>query len=214
MYKELINPEKALIFRIVHRDNVAWVFANGMHSRNSMVQCPSYRTIGNPELIDRRKNRSVDIDPGGTLSNYVPFYFTPFTPMMLNIKTGYGGVAQVSSEEIVIFVSSLRKLETLSHKFIFTDRHAYLVNAEFFSDLNELSSIDWHILQNRDFRRDPDDPGKFERYQAEALVHDHVPVTAFIGAVCYTEKQKKIVSEIASDQGLEIKVIYKPGWYC
>lgn len=214
MFKELINPDKALIFRIVHRDNVAWIFANGMHSRNSSVRCPNYRTIGNPELIDRRTTRSVVISPGGTLSNYVPFYFTPFTPMMLNIKTGYGGVSQVPSEEIVIFVSSLRELNKINHKFVFTDRHAYLINASFFNDLHYLSEIDWPILQNRDFRRDPDDPGKFERYQAEALVYNNVPVDAFLGAVCYTEEVKNSILEIASICDVEMNVICERRWYC
>ena len=43
------------------------------------------------------------------------------------------------------------------------------------------------ILQNKDFKRDPDDPEKLERYQAEALVYNNIPVEAFIGIVCYTD---------------------------
>lgn len=49
--------------------------------------------------------------PGGTLSDYVPFYFTPCSPMLYNIKTGYNGVPkQEAMEEIVLLVASLRKL--------------------------------------------------------------------------------------------------------
>lgn len=86
-----LNAEKALIFRIVHRDNMPWILANGMRCRSSSVQAPRYPTIGNPDLIDKRQRRTVPIPPGGTLSDCVPFYFTHLWPMMLNIKTGHGG---------------------------------------------------------------------------------------------------------------------------
>lgn len=208
-----LNPDKALIFRIVHRDNVAWILDNGMHCRTSLVQAPNYRTIGNPDLIDKRQHRLVPIPPGGTLSDYVPFYFTPFTPMMLNIKTGYGGMTKVPNEEIVIFVSSLRKVAELAVPYVFSDRHAYLLTANYFSDLADLRNIDWGLLQKRDFKRDPDDPEKIERYQAEALIHRHVPLAALVGAVCYTDNMKNALNQMLADRGLAFKVAKQTGWY-
>lgn len=208
-----LNPDKALIFRIVHRDNVPWILENGMHCRNSLVQHPGYCTIGNPDLIDRRQHRIVPVAPGGTLSDYVPFYFTPFTPMMLNIKTGYGGVTKVANEEIVIFVSSLHKLAELDQAFVFSDRHAYLSGANFYSDLDELHQLDWGILQQRDFKRDPDDPGKIERYQAEALVHQQAPVEALIGVVCYTDAVSISLKNMVDSRHLQLQVTKQTSWY-
>jgi hypothetical protein len=192
---------------------VPWILSHGMYCRNSDVQDPNYRTIGNPDLIEKRQRRKVLIDPGGTLSDYVPFYFTPYTPMMLNIKTGYGGIAQVPNEDVVIFVSSLWQLDKMEKLFVFTDRHAYLVNAEFYNALDDLDKIDWPILQNRDFKRDPDDPEKMERYQAEALVYEHLPVKALIGIVCYTDSISNQISQLVSKNGLSLKVTNKVGWY-
>jgi hypothetical protein len=83
---ENLAAERALIFRIVHRDNVPWIMANGMHCRNSPTTNPNFVAIGNQDVIDRRQFRAVHCSPFGTLSNYVPFYFTPFTPMLMNIK--------------------------------------------------------------------------------------------------------------------------------
>lgn len=208
-----INPEKTLIFRIVHRINFPWILDHGMYCRNSAIHDPDYRTIGNTELIDKRHHRDVPIAPNGTLSDYIPFYFTPFTPMMLNIKTGYGGITRVPSEDVIIFVSSLRNLAKLGRTFVYTDRHAYLVNAEFYNDLDDLDQIDWQILQNRDFRRDPDDPGKLERYQAEALVHDHMPIEAFLGVICYTDRIQEQLSQIVSSSGQDLQVLKRTGWY-
>ena len=104
-----LNPEKALIFRIIHRDNLPWILDHGLHSSNGEIADPNYRNIGNVDLIGRRNQRKVRVGPGGALSDYVPFYFTPFSIMMYNIHTGYN-VRQVPNEEILIVVSSLAKI--------------------------------------------------------------------------------------------------------
>ncbi len=164
-----LTKEQALILRITHRDNVAWILDNGMNARNSNKFDPNCRNIGNVDLIDKRSRRRVWVPPGGTLSDYVPFYFTPFSIMMYNIRTGYG-VKQVPNEEIVIFVSSLNHVAALGLKFVFTNQHAYPPMADYFTDLTQLDQIDWPLLQSRNFKHDPEDPGKKERYQAEALI--------------------------------------------
>jgi len=107
---EILSPEKALIFRITHRSNLPWIFQNGLHCRRSDIVDPDFVSIGHPELIERRCHRVVELPPGGTLEDYVSFYFTPFSPMLLNIKTGWG-VKQRANDEIVILISSLPALE-------------------------------------------------------------------------------------------------------
>ena len=163
-----LSQQRARIFRITHVQNVPWILRNGLHCKSSNIRDPNFVTIGNPELIDRRSSRVVDARPFGTLSDYVPFYFTPHTPMLLNIKTGFGGINARRNEDIVIIVTNLQRLEELNLSFVFTDRHAYLNSARFFNTVNDLSVIDWALLSRRDFKRDPNDPGKMERYQAEA----------------------------------------------
>lgn len=103
-----LNPEKALIWRIVYRSNLPWILENGLHCSNSAAQSPTWVNIGNEDLINRRSHRAVPLLPGGTLSDYVPFYFTPFSPMMYNIYTGRGGVKQRRNDEILILVSTLQ----------------------------------------------------------------------------------------------------------
>lgn len=208
-----LNPEKALIFRITHIENVAWILENGLHCRNSGVRDPSYREIGNPDLISKRAHREVPIPPGGTLSDYIPFYFTPFSPMMLNIKTGYNGMKQTPMPDIVIFASSLRTVAEQGLGYVFTDRHAYLSAAEFSSDLYDLDRIDWKILEARDFKRDANDPGKVERYQAEALVHRHMPVAALKGIVCHGAAQEARLQQLVQNNGLKLTTAVRPNWY-
>lgn len=207
-----LNPEKALIWRIVHLDNLPWILGNGLHCASSDVQAPHYVNIGNADLIDKRRNRCVPTAPAGMLSDYVPFYFTPFSVMMKNIHSGRS-VQQRSNEEIVILVSSLYRVEQLNLPFVFTNAHAYPDWTNYYNDLAHLDEIDWPILQRRDFKRDPDDPRKMERYQAEALIHHHLPITGLLGIMCYNDAMKKRIEQDVAARGLALPVHARPGWY-
>ena len=152
--------------------------------------------------------------PNGTLSDYVPFYFTPFTPMMYNIYTGRGGVQQRSNDEIIILVSTVHRVLEQGYTCLFTDRHAYPVKSQYFNDVSKLSEIDWKLLQARNFKRNPDDPVQIERYQAEALVHQHLPVTALIGIMCYTDQLKFNIEQDLHLRGLNNLAVHRmQGWY-
>ncbi len=211
---DILSADKGLIFRITHLSNLSFILHNGVHCRSSEVRDPTFITIGSPELIQRRKSRAVPIGPGGTLENYVAFYFTPHSPMLLNIRTGRGGVTQRPNDEIVILVSSLAQLQKQDVRYVFTDRHAYLQTAEFYSDRSDLDRVDFPLLRSGDFARDPDDPGKFERYQAEALAYGCVPRDALIGIACYTTHIKQRIESIAAELGIELShLAVRPDWY-
>jgi hypothetical protein len=208
-----LNPQKALIFRITHRDNVLWILDNGLHCRNAKTVDPHYVDIGNPELIEKRHQRIVPAPPGGTLSDYVPFYFTPFSPMLYNITIGYGGIRKRGNDEIVIFASSIHALVKSKIQFLFADRHAYLAAAQFYSEIANLDEIDWPLLQQRDFKRDPEDPGKLERYQAEALVYQQLPVAAILGLVCYSDSVASTLKAHLAKRDIAVDVATRPSWY-
>jgi hypothetical protein len=208
-----LTPERARIFRITHIENVPWILANGLHCKNSSVQDANFIQIGNPDLIDKRAHRSVPIHPGGTLNDYIAFYFTPFSPMLLNIKTGWG-VQRRPMREIVVLTSTLHDLSAKAVPFVFTDRHAYLKLAQFSSETTELADrVDWQLLGARDFARDPNDLGKVERYQAEALAFEHVPLNALNGIICHGSEQESRLQALVSDAGLALPVASRPGWF-
>jgi len=175
------------------------------------MQGKNYVQIGNEELIEKRVTRAVPCGPKGVLSDYVPFYFTPYSPMLYNIKTGFNGVQQRPMRDIAILVSSLRHLQKLKVPFVFTDRHAYLRTAQFSTDLEDLNWIIWPTLQARDFRKD--DADKFEKYQAEALVYRHVPLKALLGIVCYDDEAKDEVEAEASKHGAKVEVVSQHRWF-
>ena len=208
-----LGPEKALIFRVTHVGNVSWILSHGLHCASSDCLDPNFIQIGNPDLIAKRPERRVPIGPGGSLDDYIPFYFTPYSPMLMNIKTGRNGVAKRPMTEIAIMISSLRRISEQGVPFLFTDRHAVYEAATFYNNLDRLDQIPWEAIRARDFKRDPDDPGKFERYQAEALIYKHLPVDCILGVAFYGAQVQQQFQQSCDTLGLKMQVLCKPGWY-
>jgi hypothetical protein len=79
--------------------------------------------------------------------------------------------------------------------------------------LANLDQVDWVILQRKDFKRDPDDPGKFERYQAEALVHKKLPCDGLLGIGCYSDSVAADLKKLTGAAGLPVEIVARPNWY-
>jgi len=209
-----LTPERALIFRVTHVANLPWILENGLVCQSSPVKNPNFRSIGNNDVISKRQNCVVPIPPGGRLADYVPFYFTPLSVMMLNIVTGYRGIEKLSAGELIILATSLQAVEGAGRRFVFTDSHALLGTARFSSALADLPAmIDWKSLRMRDFSHDPEDPGKKERYQAEALVHGSLPANALTGLACSSASRLEQIEAQTRSAGLELKLIARPEWF-
>lgn len=207
-----LTAENAYVFRITHRDNLPWILDNGLHCRSSGKQDPNFVNIGLVDLIDKRKTLKVNVPPGGTLSDYVPFYFTPRSIMALNINSGRN-VPKRANSEIIILCGSLNKLAKLQIPFLITDKHACAIGTKFSSDMQHLSNLDWGILQRSDFSRDNDDPDKTNRYQAEALIRSSMPIDALLGIACCDASQKAWVDQQISSRGLQLQTTIQRGWY-
>jgi hypothetical protein len=210
---DFLTAERALIFRITHIENLRWMLEHGVRCRNSQKVDPNFIPIGNTELIAKRAHKNVPIAPGGAFADYVPFYFTPASPMLLNIHTGYNGVRQVSNERIAVIVSSLRDLEERGRPFVFTDRHAYMVPAKFTSDLDDLNDLPWELWRARDFKYDSERPDKMDRYQAEAMVHRRLRISDISAIAAFSDAAVQRIREFADIVEADIKVIRRPSWY-
>lgn len=209
-----LSPDRGLLFRITHVDNLPWLLANGLPCANAGIRDPSFVEIGNPDLIGKRPRRAVPLPPHGTLADYVPFYFTPKSPMLLNIKTGWNGISRRSNAEIAIVVSSVESMYKNSVALLFTDRHAYMNTARWSANPADLATmIDWDILRRHDFSRSDDYPDKKDRYQAEALAYHHVPVAALLGIGCASPTDRPRIEAMVTAKGLALPVRSRPEWY-
>ena len=201
-----------MIWRVVHLDNVPWLLEHGLPAASSNELAPHYVGIGNEGLIERRQEVEVPIAPGGVLADYVPFYFTPFSPMMYNIRTGRD-VPHVPNGKLVILLSDLHRIAACGLDWLFTDRHAALRLARCHNDLVSLHRIDWDLLRRRDFKRDVDDPEKMDKYQAEALVHRHLPIAAIRGIFVHDEVAVTFLKGCIDRVGITVPVAIGRNWY-
>ena len=85
--------------------------------------------------------------------------------------------------------------------------------AEYFNDLGDLNNVDWDLLNRKDFRHDPDNPGKKERYQAEALIWKHLPVRALLGICSFNATTDNWVKSQLVERHLNVKTVIEKGWY-
>lgn len=196
-----LTAENAYIWRIVRRSDMFWLIKNGLHCANNIPPDKNYKTMGNEELIAKRNTKTVPIGNGGVLNDYVPFYFTPFSPMMYNIYTGYNGITKVDNEDVVILVASLNDLKDTPIDFVFTNMHAYMVYTKFYSELEHLDEIDWGILQRCNFTG-----RNMERYQAEALIYQHLSINQLRAIVCYSENVKSEIESYLKQHNLVVRV--------
>jgi hypothetical protein len=192
--------------------NVPWLLANGLHCASSGISDPNFVQIGLPDLIQRRAARPVPVAPGGTLDDFIPFYFGTHSVMLYNIHTGFG-VRQVPQQDIVYLVSSVQLLGSRGIRFVFTDRHAYVATARYSADVEDLGRLDWELINGRDFKRDPDHPDKFERREAELLVHRHLPVGALEGIACYNGAVRQRIEAVGKELGVDMAVRDRRDWY-
>ena len=111
-----------------------------------------------------------------------------------------------------MLVASLWDLAAAGVSFIFSDRHAVLDYAEFLdsTELAQLHRLDWRSLQNRDFRQDNENPDKVERYQAEALIHLHLPIDRLRAIACWGSQEVERVRAWAEEVGADVRVDTAP----
>ena len=202
-----IDYKARFVFRMIHCENLEFVLNNGMHARNNPIQDPDYINIGDIHLIEQRTTYHVGINPpGGSLGDYIPFYFGGHSPMLLNIKTGNRGIQQRQQDDIIYLVCKIQTLVEHCSEWCFTDGHAKNNFTEFFNDVNDLCRVDWGVVGLQYWNNDEHDRDRMRKKQAEFLVKTHVPANCIAGIIVKTPQREQFVKEILSRSTLDIKV--------
>lgn len=201
------------IYRITHYRNLPFIMKHGLHCQSSDVLDTHFVQIGFPTLINQRNDRVVPVEPFGTLADYVPFYFTVRSPMLFVIAMGNDPeVIKTPQEEIVYLVSTVTKLEGTGIQYVFTDRHAKLGYATFYSNHEDIKKLDWNIIKSDRWGRQNGIERK-EIKQAECLIYKHLPVDAIIGIACKSHIVYNEIEKMMQSTRTEVPIKLKPGWY-
>lgn len=196
-------------FRLTHIDNIQYIMSHGLVRSVSTLRDENYVSIGDVQVIQIRKDRKYH---GYCLSDYMPFYFGPRSPMLYVIQHGFNGVRKVAPENIVYCVVRIEDIIKNDVGCIFTDGHALSSLTNYYGK-NELSILDsfvkyddvysayWNSEMDIDLKR---------RKEAELLINDDLPVQYIRGFVVYNETAKTRLINIGVAAEL---IVVKPGFY-
>ena len=86
-------------FRMTHIDNMPHIVRNGLLRADSPLRDEHYVSIGDRQVINLRGDRQVK---GYMLSDLIPFYLGPRSPMLYVIQHGYNGVQRVEQRRLFV----------------------------------------------------------------------------------------------------------------
>jgi hypothetical protein len=210
-------PNPTPIFRFVHLDNLDTLMRRGaLHTPN---QVPAdglpYRFCHNPVVQGARPAVTVTVGPGGTIHDYVPFYFGYLSPMMLQLKTGQVASYDEGQEPLIYLVSSAQAVAGAGMGFVFTDGHGLALFTDWFDSLQRLDSVDWEMVYQRYWSDNVNDMDRQRRKQAEFLVHQLCPWSLIREIAVANARMRDRVEAIQTmfpvPQRKMVKI--EPSWY-
>ena len=117
-------------FGILHKDNMPHVMKYGLVHNDSPFARDSFVPIGDMSVMDVRSTKQLP--DGSFLSEYIPFYFGPRSPMLYNIQI---------SEKITVNMIQRKVFETRSFKYVLLHKQDTKMYQVFLSILKRICNI-------------------------------------------------------------------------
>jgi len=209
-------PNPTPIYRLMHVDNLRVCVRRGaLHAPNHM---PSdglqLRDTHNIDLQRARSTTAVPSGPRGHIHDYIPFYFGPLSPMLLQLKTGWVEGYCEGQYPLVYLVSSAQAVDNSGHRFVFTDGHAHVAYTKWYDNLNALTEIDWEAVNARYWGFNNDPTGELKRRkQAEFLVHTCLDWKLIEQIAVMDDSRKAQVEDVLAIYDLDTPVSIRRDWY-
>ena len=208
-------PRPTLLYHITHVENLASIAAAGGLRAHNVLHAAgtAYTSIAHQTIQDRRALRRVPCGPGGTLHDYVPFYFAPRSPMLYTLNRGNVAGYAAGQEPIVHLVTTVEAIQAAGRRFVFTDGHAIMAFTEFHTDLARLDIIDWEVMRARYWADTADDLDRRRRRQAEFLVHEACPWSLITAIGVYSRPIQAQVEQALRPAAHRPTVVVQRDWY-
>jgi hypothetical protein len=203
------------LYHITDLINLTSVFENGgLLSYNHMKSkniC--YKDIAYSGIQDKRSSKGVPCEPKGTLHDYVPFYFSPRSPMLYTINKGNVPNCTSGQNNIIYLISTAESIKAAGLKFVFTDGHAIMELSNFYNDLTFLNHIDWNVMESTYWYDTQQDPDRKRRRQAEFLVYNSFPIKLIHEIVAIDKNLSNKVYLILKEHGVQVPISIRRDWY-
>ena len=172
-------PKSPKIYHITHIENLPQIIGGFLWSDAERLRRGlNCRIVGMGEIKRRRlQELEVHCHPGSKVGEYVPFYFCPRSIMLFLLHKGNhldltftGGQRPIVHLQ-VDFLRAIDWATSAGRKWAFSTGNAGARYARFFSNIEDLSHLDWSAIGSWNWK----DLVVRERKQAEALIEGHLP---------------------------------------
>jgi hypothetical protein len=208
-------PHNPKIYHIVHIDRLTSIIADQYLLSDAMVQERNLNgtTIGMTQIKERRLLIPLTNYPNLCVGACVPFYFCPRSIMLyMFFRNNHSDISYVGGQDPIIhLIADLGKTvawaETQKKRWVFTDANAGSYYFNDFSNLSELSRIDWNAVQATSWH------DVKEAKQAEFLIEERFPWELVEGIGVYSMVQYEQVNSILESATHRPPVKVLRNWY-
>ena len=200
------------IFHFTHGSNLGSILETGVLRAHRSAAART--DIADASIKERRSTITVTCGPGGTVCDYVPFYFAPCSPMLFSIKSDNVPGVDADQRGLIYLVTSTEVVLGAHLRCVFTDDNAAAAFSTFHDDAAAMGDIvDWPLMRERYWSNTLEDNDRVRRRGAEFLVHEAVPLACFEEIGVYDEAVRDRVEAIVQRAGSALPVRIRRGWY-
>ncbi|MDH4417127.1 MAG: DUF4433 domain-containing protein [Acidovorax sp.] len=220
-------PQPVRLFHITAMGNLPALCRAGalLSKTQGAAAAVAYQNIAHAGAQGARAAKRVALPPGGSVHDYVPFYFAPRSPMLSAIHNGQVVGCDLRQQDIVHLETTVDRVIAGGTPFVFYDRNATLAYSKAYNDVAQLAqAIAWDLLTEPPaldgFCKYFHNQHQNERYvqrrelrMAEFLVHRRVPLAAFTRVGVCNALQAQAVQAILDAAGVPLRAEVKTDWY-
>jgi hypothetical protein len=208
-------PNPVPIYRIMHVSNLENIVGTGYlfcENKRHRHDAP-WKSIAHENIQYRRRAKPVPCGAGGTVCDYVPWYYAPRSPMLYaHFKEKVPGNSE-GQNPIIYFRSTIQRVVAANLPFVFTDGHAIMFNSHFFDDLKDLNQIDWPLMLSRFWNATDADPDRPRRRQAEFLIHHRFPLSLVEEIVVFNREALTVAQNCLNNLSQAPIIRVDKSWY-
>jgi hypothetical protein len=204
------------IYHITHLDNLRGILERGGLLSDTAIreQGLAPRSIAYAHIKARRNRVTVPLGPGGCVSDYVPFYFCPRSPMLFAVGSGKIEGYPGGQSQVLHLVADAEAIEAQGHACLHTDGNAASQPLAFCAGTATLATaLSWDVIRGTSWGNTPDDNDRKRRKQAEFLVWQRVPWHAIVAIGVIDEATARMTREAIAGATHRPAVTVHRDWY-
>jgi hypothetical protein len=207
-------PQPTPIIHMTHVTNLPKILSAGQLVATSqlLAQGKAFTNIAYTSIQQQRSAKRIPCGPGGSLDEYVPFYFASRSPMLCAIHNGRVN-CEGGQNAIIHLVSTAQQVASMGRRFVFTNGHGIMSYTDFYDDLAQLGEVDWDMITAKYWFDTADDGDRKRRKQAEFLVYKSLAWEQVRVIVVGTGAAERQVTQMLQTATHRPPVKLKTNWY-